>query len=232
MKRFFIILFFISTISVFGQNEKQKVLVCFFNNINFDTKYPSIKIAQINSIQTNQIVDSLQYIFMKGLQAATNDSIEFVPLKDFESNYFFKKAEINFKKEPSHYHRNLDNVPYNEFQFLLKKYDASSILFINRYLIVKSKKSEEEQNAFIREAAKLNLSIYLDSKRISYSRHYVDFDLYNFEMEEISSFGDYILPFPRLDANNYQLYGLDFYTLENSYRLFGEQLIEENFYIE
>ncbi len=230
MRKLFIFLFFVQATIVFAQTQKQKVLVCFFNDLNFETKYPSTKIAEINKMESNNIVDSLQFTFMKGLQKVNSETFEFIALKDFENNYFVKKASINFQKKPIHYHRDLNNIPLNEFQFLLNKYEADAIVFINHYLITKARVSDEAQSLFMLDAARLNASVYLDSKRISYSRHYIDFDIYNFEMEEIDFTGDYLLEFPRLNLDNYQSNGLDFLTLERTYQIFGEHLVEQNYF--
>lgn len=149
-----------------GRDSAKKVLVIPYHRFEFHTQYGLNEIALINdTISSSEVYEIYQAALMKRLGQFNSNDCDFVAPLASDIRYFWKRVDYEYVKKPvSHYQAMLGRIPDKKYKEMLNAYDADYVLFINWYKI---------------EKAVYRMNTGGGSSRKKYSRHFVDYDIYD-----------------------------------------------------
>ena len=211
-------LIFITTLSADRgkiQKEKTRILIVPFDRVNF---YSQIEIPII--LSSNGLVDDEEIYFaykekLTKTLAASSADFSFFELPEAEINTLKKQIPVIHKMTPiSHYGVDLDRMRDSSLiRRYLKNFNADYILFLCRY----------EINAKLFSSSKS----FEGSTFVSWSRHEVDYELFNANQELVALGSSFSLIPKRPEDSTYLTYGVKIEGMHRAYEDLKKDIIKK-----
>lgn len=157
------------------ENSLKKVLIIPYHRFEFHTEFSLQEIANINdTISTSQIYELYKSSLIDEFTSLTGNC-HFVVPRNSDIHYLWQRVDYKYSKEPSpHFRAFPDKISMKKYKELHSVYETDYILFINWYHI--------EKDIY-------HLNSGSGSSRQKYSKHYVDYDVYDKDKTLITSKG-------------------------------------------
>ncbi len=149
--------------SIFAQ--KERVILVPYTRFQFVSEFSLEEIATHNDFSATEVFNEYQQGLSTAFTELKNDAVEFINIK--AESYAKVKKYIRYNESKFNGRKynasNLSLFPDEEYKQLLEEHNASSILFVNWYVIQKSVHT-----------------VYLGdrNKRKKFSTHLIDYDVY------------------------------------------------------
>lgn len=179
--RVLILLLITIPLSSIAQSNKKKVLVIPYGRFEFTSEYTLEEIAVKNDIASTEVYNAYQKSLLKVSVGFQSENFEFIAITDealAPYKKYIKYVDGKFDGK-NHYAIKMKSFPVEEFAKLMEANDASFIIFVNWYQI--------EKSSFVSRGKK--------RKRFKYSRHFVDYEIYNLFQQKIVGVGKNELDF-------------------------------------
>lgn len=206
-----IVLFSFSALA--QENNKKKVLVIPYGQFDMAIDFDLETIAKKNEITVGEVFFNYQKTLLNAFEATEDENFEFIALKHNTITPYkrFIKLESNKFNGKRYNSANLNEFKTEDFTKLLGMHGADFIVFVTWYEIKK------EAHIVMQE----------DRKRMVYSGHYFDYDLFNLFKQRVIGEGRVkaIAPNPTIEQAKFAL--LRTTELEGAYKNFATHIAEK-----
>jgi hypothetical protein len=222
MKKIVTLLLLLIHFVSFSQTTKKKVLVVLYDQVDFSTNISLEAVANNNSMKSYKVYDSLITMLNNTLSNYDGEEIIFEPMPLGEKNFINANTSKSYVKKPTHFGVSLDKISNKEFNYILTKNDADFVLFVNFYQFLKQGVPKYDKEMLEMRLAKLNLpKDAISNRRIYYSKHLVDFEVFGKDKKLLLAKRKFRIPLPPINHLNYKHEGKDFETILNGYVRFS-----------
>ncbi len=161
---FFLFLMVLLSSSLYAQN--QNVLVVPYTRFQFISEFSIEEIATQNNVSSDEVFSTYQNALKEAFSSSKNNQFTFIPIEQeaYDESKKFIRYNIDKFKGRKYNASNLSLLTDDVFNALLKKHNATHILFVNWYNISKS-----VHTVYVGDR----------NKRAKYSTHRIDYDVYN-----------------------------------------------------